>query len=84
LSIWAQNINYFPAFDYIIYNNSAMKNEWLENNLKLIGFYEHIYLQYSLDGRDIQKWNREFNIEEMNRKYNRKTIYITQYMEQIF
>jgi hypothetical protein len=25
-----------------------MKDSWFENNLKIFGFHEHVYLQYSL------------------------------------
>jgi hypothetical protein len=46
LSIWAQKVNYFPAFDYIIYNNS-------------------------LNGGGEQKWNKNFDIKEINRLWNR-------------
>jgi hypothetical protein len=34
LLIWEHNINFFPNYDYNVYNNSTMPINWFENNME--------------------------------------------------
>jgi hypothetical protein len=70
LTIWEQNINFFPSYNYILYNNSVMPKEWFDNNLEILGHYENVYLKYTLDGGGKEKWYIDFDVKKLNMGLN--------------
>jgi hypothetical protein len=61
-SMWEGNINFFPNYDYLVYNSSVMQLNWFENSLEIFGHSENIYLNSSLYGRGKTKWYEKGNI----------------------
>jgi hypothetical protein len=47
-----------------------MPREWFENSLEILGHYENIHLQYSLDGGGKEVWVKEFNVKWYNKIMN--------------
>jgi hypothetical protein len=43
---------------------------WFENSLNILGYYENIYLKFSLDGRGKSKWYKNYDIRYFNKEFN--------------
>jgi hypothetical protein len=47
-----------------------MTKEWQENSLEILGHYENIYLQYSMDGGGKEVWIKKFDVKWYNKVVN--------------